>query len=139
MVGNPLTGRVTRLIPTNDYGIRSSGLAITADSVKTKLLQDIRKQETAALYVNKSNLQCAKQASDKVKKPNKGPRCYICNKYGHISKNCRNKKKEQKSNENSSYVAVFSASTSNDKGWYVDSGAATGSMMKYHIRLILSK
>lgn len=106
--------------------LESSGLAITADLVKTKLLQDIRKSENAALYVNRSkfNMQNAKQTSEKTNKVNKGPRCFTCNKYGHISKHCRNKKKEQKSKENSGYVAVFSASMSNDKGWYVDSGAS---------------
>lgn len=106
--------------------LESSGLSITADSVKTKLLQDVRKSDTTALYVNKSkiNSQYTKQASEKVNKPNKGPRCYTCNKHGHISKNCRNKKKEHKSNENTGYVAVFSASMSNDNGWFVDSGAS---------------
>lgn len=107
-------------------GLESSGLAITADLVKTKLLQDIRKSDNAALYVNRSkiNSQNAKQTSDKSSKANKGPRCFICNKYGHVSKYCRSKKKEKKSNENSGYVAVFSASMSNDNGWYVDSGAS---------------
>ncbi|XP_061380936.1 uncharacterized protein LOC133319700 [Danaus plexippus] len=107
-------------------GLESSGLAITADLVKTKLLQDIRKSDNAALYVNRSkiNSQNAKQTSDKSSKANKGPRCFICNKYGHVSKYCRSKKKEQKSNENSGYVAVFSASMSNDNGWYVDLGAS---------------
>lgn len=108
--------------------LESLGLTMTADSVKTKLLQAVRKSEINALYFNtnkyKNNLQYDKQASDKVNKPSKGLRCYICNKYGHISKNCR-KKKEQMSDENSGYLVVFSTSTSdNDNGWYVDSGAS---------------
>lgn len=34
--------------------LESSGLAITADSVKTKLLKDVRNTKPNALYVNKS-------------------------------------------------------------------------------------
>ncbi|KAL0860331.1 hypothetical protein ABMA27_009736 [Loxostege sticticalis] len=106
--------------------IESSGVAITADSVKTKLLQDVRNSESAALYVNKgkgNQTQGAKQAFNN--KTSKGPRCFVCNKYGHISKYCRNKKKEQKSKEDSGYVAVFSATTSNsNSSWFIDSGAS---------------
>lgn len=105
--------------------LESSGVKITADSVKTKLLQDVRNSESNALYVKSTKNQRVKQAQDK-NKIGKGPRCYICNKYGHVSKNCRNKKKEQKSNENtdSSYVAVLSATINNDNNWYIDSGAS---------------
>lgn len=105
--------------------LESSGLTITADSVKTKLLQDVRNSESSALYVRSKGNQFVKQTQDKTK-TGKGPRCYVCNKYGHISKNCRNKKKEQKSNENtdSGYVAVLSATMNNDNNWYIDSGAS---------------
>lgn len=103
--------------------LESSGVAITADSVKTKLLQDIRSSESNALYVkSKGNQsQVARQASDKTNK-SKGPRCFVCNKYGHISKYCRNKKKQ--SDQSSNYVTVFSATANNDNGWFVDSGAS---------------
>ncbi|CAB3241753.1 unnamed protein product [Arctia plantaginis] len=106
--------------------LESSGVAITSDSVKTKLLQDVRSTETNALYVNKNKgnrSQSAKQASEKTS-TGKGPRCFVCNKYGHISKNCRNKKSKEKSEQSTNYVAVFSATTCNEKGWYIDSGAS---------------
>lgn len=106
--------------------LESSGVAITSDSVKTKLLQDVRSTETNALYVNKNKgkrSQFAKQASEKTS-TGKGPRCFVCNKYGHISKNCRNKKSKEKSEQSTNYVAVFSATTRNEKGWYIDSGAS---------------
>lgn len=127
-LGTLLLAGLPELYQPMIMALESSGLAITADSVKTKLLQDVRKSESTALYVNKSKSysQSAKQASDKEHKPYKGPRCFECHKFGHISKNCRNKKKEQKSKEkeNSGCVAVFSASVKNDNGWYIDSGAS---------------
>lgn len=49
--------------------LESSGVATTSDSVKTKLLQDVRSTETNALYVNKNKgnrSQFAKQASEKT-------------------------------------------------------------------------
>lgn len=104
--------------------LESSGVAITADSVKTKLLQDVRSSESSALYVNKykgKQLQVAKQATEKTSK-SKGPRCFVCNKYGHVSKHCWHKKKQ--SDQSGNYVAVLSATENNENGWFIDSGAS---------------
>lgn len=110
--------------------LESSGVPITADAVKTKLLQDVKSSGSVALYASKKNGNKWKQFTDKVHKINKGPRCFNCNKYGHISKQCKTKKKEENSSKDSGYVAVFSATLSNDGDWYVDSGASMHMTMK---------
>lgn len=101
--------------------IESSGVKISADHIKTKLLQEVQSSETTAFYSfkNKTN---EKQHHVKPK----GPRCYNCNRYGHIGKNCRIQKKTSSNNGDKGFVAAFSASSvtiGNDK-WYVDSGAS---------------
>ena len=57
----------------------------------------------------------------------KGPRCYNCNKYGHISKKCPDKKKSSgfdgKKHGSSAHLAANFASCG-DGDWYVDSGAS---------------
>lgn len=100
-------------------GLESSGMKISADLVKNKLLQEVKMSDTTALYTNtRKNL----PKSDK-----KGPRCFNCNKYGHLSKNCWHKKtnNNKKTDKDTGYVAAFSASTANDSNsWHVDSGAS---------------
>ncbi|CAK9816532.1 Retrovirus-related Pol polyprotein from transposon TNT 1-94, partial [Anthophora quadrimaculata] len=101
--------------------IESSDMKITSDSVKAKLLQDVRPSEndTKAFSVSKKFQQT-------IKKHSKGPRCYSCNKYGHKSPECKSKPKatSQKLNS-SSYAAVFIATTAQYDAWYVDSGASS--------------
>ncbi|XP_052757808.1 uncharacterized protein LOC113516220 [Galleria mellonella] len=110
--------------------LESSGVPISADSVKTKLLQEIKSSESTALYVNKNYGNKGRQKNEKPYKPSKGPRCFNCNRYRHISKNCKSKKKEQNTNRDSGYVAVFSATTKNNNGWYIDSGASMHMTMR---------
>ncbi|CAG4980328.1 unnamed protein product [Colias eurytheme] len=74
--------------------------------------------DTTALYTNTKKYL---PKSDK-----KGPRCFNCNKYGHLSKNCWHKKTtSKKTDKDTGYVAAFSASTANESNsWHVDSGAS---------------
>ncbi|KAG6460307.1 hypothetical protein O3G_MSEX011897 [Manduca sexta] len=116
--------------------IESSGVPVSADFVKTKLLQDVKVSESSAYYVKYNKIRNTskshKDSSDKYHK--KSPRCYNCNKYGHLSKNCyfQHKKKTQtektssvNSSKNNGYYAVFSAAETLDSNrWYVDSGAS---------------
>jgi Zinc knuckle len=60
-------------------GLEASGVDITSDLVITKLIDSQPKEEPNAALV----------ASRYKKENNKGPRCYNCNKFGHISKNCK--------------------------------------------------
>lgn len=111
--------------------MESSGVTISTDLVKTKILQDVKNvNDSAAFYSNHP------RGPVKNNKPiGRGPRCFKCNKYGHISKNCRssqywrqnqNKNNDaDKSKSSSSFVAAFAASPDLNRGcWYLDSGAA---------------
>lgn len=98
--------------------IESSGIKICADSVKSKILQDVKMNEnqTSAFAINQN----FKKKGNK-KQFQKGPRCYCCNKYGHISTDCKSKKGKV---ESSSYAAAFMATDNSSDAWYVDSGAS---------------
>lgn len=101
-------------------GLESSGMKISADLVKNKLLQEVKTSDTTALYTNSKNY---KPKSNQLSK--KGPRCFCCNKYGHFSKDCWHKKTNNNEKKKTGYVAAFSASTANHLNfWHVDSGAS---------------
>lgn len=105
-------------------GLENSGVKISADLIKTKLLQEIEvNNSNNALY---SHVKKGKPDSDKSKFT-KGPRCYNCNGYGHFAKFCHfKKKKDHYKSESSKFAAAFSATISNSdkKQWYIDSGAS---------------
>jgi len=109
-------------------GIESSGIAITADSIKTKLLQDVKDSKAGKC----SNSHAAFLAKDK----RKGPRCFCCNKHGHYANVCkskikqnpkgspRNKETEDKqksSKTEKAFVAFLSSMKTSAGKWYVDS------------------
>ena len=121
------------MLVTNDWvpdqfkpmimGLENSGITISADLIKTKLLQEIASTDTNnALY---SHTKKGKFNTHKSK-PTKGPRCYNCNGHGHLAKFCTVKgKRESHKQENSSFAAAFSATDGEiKKQWYIDSGAS---------------
>ncbi|KAG5886331.1 hypothetical protein JTB14_034794 [Gonioctena quinquepunctata] len=133
-------------------GIKSSGIKVTADAIKTKLLQDIcveKSKKGSAMfgYGNKNSSDSGTNRSRErkyviadsssytrsgSKGTGKGPRCYKCNRYaGHIAKNCdENSSKKQVFVQKSgkSEFTMFTAlsahvkSTGND--WFLDSGCS---------------
>lgn len=107
--------------------IESSGVKICADSIKTKLLQEVKTVETTAFYSNSRRQDNKKSDKGQGQSKSKGPRCFFCNKYGHLSKNCWHKKNKS-DNKDNGFIAAFSATsatTHNDSlNWYVDSGAS---------------
>ena len=105
-------------------GIESSGTAITADSIKTKLLQDVKDTKAGA-----STSALTAFLTKWAKK--KGPRCHNCGKIGHLAKVCWSKKKgagensqkEETKLKNSRNEKTFAAflTTVKNGDWYVDS------------------
>lgn len=100
--------------------IESSGMKISADSVKSKLLQEVKSENNNSAFTSGHG----SQIKNVKKKFNKGPRCFQCNKYGHKSTECRSKPKEKVAKSNSSYAAAFIIPFKNNSSeWYIDSGA----------------
>lgn len=119
--------------------LESSGMAVTSDSIKTKLLQEKQSSpvgdSSKALYTSKQRYQQNKSA-DKSKlgssnTSNKNRQCYACGSYDHISTHCPKKKnKGQSSNVNSThthnrsgFVAGLAVGSIDDNSWLIDSGA----------------
>ncbi|XP_014214135.1 uncharacterized protein LOC106643492 [Copidosoma floridanum] len=79
--------------------LEGSGHSVTSDLVKTKLLQHVKSQDVSAEAAEGFYTQPNYKAG--VNSENKGNenfhvkkiRCFNCNKMGHVSKNCRAKRK----------------------------------------------
>lgn len=105
-------------------GIESSGVAVTGDSIKTKLLQDV-KSNTKQVAMYSGFKKKVKVGSGSVANKNKNVRCYKCNRYGHFAKSCDSQEKPKQNKE----VALFSALSVAPRGdksksdWFVDSAA----------------
>lgn len=114
---------------TADYepmvmALENSGVEITSDFVKTKLLQDKKYQN-------------GKHASDcalAMKKSRKPPWCWNCKQKGHYKNQCPRSEQSSSSSkvENTSkngrkalFVAALSANSVHDTAWYIDSGASS--------------
>lgn len=111
--------------------IESSGNAITADSVKTKILQDVKESKpNVAFYAKNKYNGKSLQNTNQSRPQAKGPCCFNCNKYGHLSKHCYFQKKKQVNNlkqgkDNNTYFGAFSAGSNLENNcWYIDSGAS---------------
>lgn len=103
-------------------GLESSGIQISADSVKSKLIQEVSTSKSAAFYTNSK-----KTRSNTQPVKSKGPRCFNCNKNGHFAKYCKQPKKQlANKGESSSFVAAFSATVEENisNKWFIDSGAS---------------
>ncbi|GBP22475.1 Retrovirus-related Pol polyprotein from transposon TNT 1-94 [Eumeta japonica] len=75
-------------------GLESSGIQINADSVKSKLIQEINTSKSTAFYSNTK-----KKGNNVQPLKSKGPRCFTCNKIGHFAKFCKQPKKQSASKE----------------------------------------
>ena len=109
-------------------GLESSGVPITGDSIKVNLLQDIKVQEEVR-SVNNDTVLLSKRHNVKIKSSGP-PKCYNCNKIGHLANKCWNKGKN-KSNFKPNEKSLLTFLTSNDKDlnsksdWFLDSCAST--------------
>ena len=112
-------------------GLESSGIAITSDSIKVKLLQEVKVDTSSS---NKNGVAFFGNHAEKKNYTKNGPRCFECNKIGHLGKNCFKRKarlqrengKSSNTKEAKSFLTVLS--TGNDhvekNEWYIDSGAS---------------
>ena len=111
--------------------LENSGIKITGDAIKTKLLQEMQiptldaallskgKRNHGNYYSGNQNRCSHNQPTNQSKKFHpKGPKCRKCQNFGHIAKDCKNSKKED------AFCTVLSTfkEASNDD-WYFDSGA----------------
>lgn len=111
-------------------GLENSGAKIGADFIKTKLLQEVKIEDSSsAFYSNLKSYRNDKTHNSKPKPPMKtrSPRCFNCNGYGHFAKFCKKPKKahSKDNKEPESFIAAFSVFDSKtNKRWYIDSGAS---------------
>lgn len=109
-------------------GLENSGLKIGADFIKTKLLQEVKTENSSNAFYSNSKKMNENSKSRPSGEKMKGPRCYNCNGYGHFAKFCKKTKKTQnkgKERKEDGFIAAFSASSEkNSEKWYIDSGAS---------------
>ncbi|XP_018310558.1 uncharacterized protein [Mycetomoellerius zeteki] len=74
-------------------GIENSNIPITRDSIKTKLLQEVKDDVCRKSSNDDTALQVKLKDSWNETNVSKKPRCYNCNKYSHFSRDCRSKRK----------------------------------------------
>lgn len=107
-------------------GLESSGMKITADAVKVKLLQEVQsigetnKMEETAFY--------SKSKGTNKKETVKIRRCYNCDKPGHLAAKCRSntrKISEKQKTTPKAFMARISTENINSPVWYLDSCAST--------------
>lgn len=105
-------------------GLEASGAALTLDSVKAKILQDVKleKGPVGAGYVGTFSARETRSSRSKDQQQARPERrCYICDEPGHFAAQCPERREKKKP------VALFVADMENDVragGWYFDSGAS---------------
>lgn len=114
-------------------GIENSNIPITRDSIKTKLLQEVKDDVCRKSSNDDTALQVKLKDSWNETNVSKKPRCYNCNKYSHFSRDCRSKRKTKPTTQepklantatNSIFFMALKVDNTNSTDWYVDSGAS---------------
>lgn len=111
-------------------GLESSGAKITADLIKTKLMDTVYKKPSENALLGKSN----QKYQEGKKRNNDNFKCFNCGRRGHKANMCRNKSNPSTSKQNpkmhketkNAFTAVYLTKQQHeDKSeWYIDSGAS---------------
>lgn len=122
--------------------IEHSGLKISADAIKTKLLDmssdfEVKQEGALIAHGQKRHLQMQVQTKNGSSKNETQPspvsgnvnqkkqiRCYHCKKIGHFKSQCRLLNKDKQKSTSNVLSAVFLTREFNQDDWYVDSGAS---------------
>lgn len=83
-IGTLLLAGLTEEYRPMIMGIESSGIKITGDSIKVKLLQDVKVQVTSSKTGNDEQAFYSKQHKTSLR----DVKCYKCNKFGHMARTC---------------------------------------------------
>lgn len=124
--------------------IEHSGMNISADAIKTKLLDmsadsEITKSEGAFIAKSAYHQNARHKSKEKANgggqgyvsennKPGKNVKCYKCKRTGHYKNQCRSYNTNASTHNEkqmNAFSAMFLTGEFSDKDWYVDSGAST--------------
>ncbi|XP_071582491.1 uncharacterized protein [Temnothorax nylanderi] len=100
-------------------GLESSGMPITKDSIKTKLLQEVRSDSAKP---KSSEPDAAFLSKQKQKKKLK---CFSCHQFGHIAPKCPQKEKPKNKKTNEPKAFFTGNATGKAEDWLIDSGASS--------------
>lgn len=114
--------------------IEHSGIEISADKIKTKLMDMCAEVGTSASSENAflaKGTQRLKNGNPKVdhfretsdSKTVKTLKCYKCKQIGHYKNQCQNSENNKRKQSNA-FSAIFMTSRFNQNDWYIDSGAS---------------
>lgn len=150
IVGSLLLGGLPMQYRPLVMGMENSGKALTADYVKTVLLQDVpfdernrAHDESAAMWSsskpttkNKSKSQPRHGQQQRQQQPQQQQQriqCYECNGYGHYARQCPNRKKalQAAEEENAMFLSMKAVVSRDD--WFIDSGASSHMTMNKDI------
>lgn len=106
-------------------GLQASGMELTADLVKTKILQDVKwpleggsSSVDGALYTR----QRSRPKGGAEKKPGA---CYSCGQMGHFIANCPTRKNVEKTEEKQALHAMLVKDSCSQDEWFFDSAASS--------------
>lgn len=106
--------------------IEHSGIAITSDGIKTKLLDmEVDIGTSGSAFASKSNSR-GKPSAPKSNTAMKNVRCFKCKQRGHYQNKCTAnlEGKNKENNQHNAFSAVFLSGSFSKLDWYVDSGAS---------------
>lgn len=110
--------------------IEHSGIVISTDSIKTKLLDmetNVGNNGSAFAASKAGNTDWhgnRKTVGNKVKKDLKDVRCYKCKQMGHFKSKCPSQNSVTERQQTNAFSAVFLSGSFSKQDWYVDSGAS---------------